>query len=155
MPTPDELSRLEAECHALCRYLTGVDADAYTSAKYIQAHAIGSVGPAAGWCDAVLAWAAATQGPLAAQCADAYAAMFVRHGLLRRKLALMLAVLETRLDTYRALDAPTTASKTAVIARVCATACAMVIKAAIAAAALVPMVAVHWLTAGRRPRPLA
>jgi hypothetical protein len=150
MHMPEE-SRLEAECHSLCRYLIGKSADPYVSARYIQAHALGSVGPPTGERDAVLAWAAA-QSPVLAGFADAYASVFARDGLLRRKLALMLALLETRLETYRALDAPTTTSRAALIVRLCATTCAMAVRAAIAAAAFVPLLAVYRLAAGRRSR---
>ena len=149
---PPEEKRLEAECHSLCQYLIGRSADPYVTAKYIQAHALGSVGPPSGRRDATLAWAAA-QSPVLARFADAYASVFARDGLLRRKLALTLAILETRLETYRALDAPTTTSRAALMVRMCATTCAMVLRAAIAAAALVPIMAVHRLAAGRRSRP--
>jgi hypothetical protein len=95
---------------------------------------------------------AAARGPVLARIADAYASVFARRGLLRRKLALLLAILETRLGTYRALDAPTTSSRTALLVRLCVTTCAMMGSAAIAAAALVPVVAVYRLAAGRRSR---
>jgi len=151
MHTPDD-SRLEAECQSLCRYLIGTSADPYVSAKYIQAHAIGSVGAASGDLDAMLAWAAA-QSPVLARFADAYASVFARDGLLRRKLALMLAILESRLATYRSLDEMTTTSRLALVVRLGAMVCAMAIRAAIVAAALVPLLAIYRLTAARRSRP--
>jgi len=151
MHTPDD-SRLEAECQSLCRYLIGTSADPYVSAKYIQAHASGSVGASTGDRDAALAWAAA-QSPILARFADAYASIFARDGLLRRKLALMLAILESRRATYEALDAPTTTSRLGVFVRLCATVCAMAVRAAIVAAALVPLIAVYRRAAERHPRP--
>jgi hypothetical protein len=148
----DDVERLEVECHALCRYLIGARADAYVAGKYVQAHAVGSIAPAADDCDVVLAWAAA-RGPILARFADAYASVFARQGLLRRKLALLLAILETRLDSYRALDAPITTSRAALIAQLGARTCATAVSAAVAAAVLVPILAVRRLMAARQARP--
>jgi hypothetical protein len=46
----------------------------------------------------------ATRGPLAARMADAYASIFARSGLLRRKLVLLVAILESHGETSRAID---------------------------------------------------
>jgi len=94
---------LERECDVFCRHLTGAPAGEYVRAKYLAAHALGVVGEPADGFDAALArWAAA--GPTRARWIDGYAVFFARTGLLRRKLVLLLAILESAAPSDRLVD---------------------------------------------------
>ncbi len=103
---------LDREAAVFVRYLTGADpsspgqggaAGDYVLAKYRDAHARGAVGEATDGFDAALVrWAAA--GPLRARWVDGYARFFASGGLLRRKLVLVLALLESRAPTDALVD---------------------------------------------------
>ncbi len=89
---------LDRECDVFARYLTGVPAGDYLRTKYREAHGgggpgAGVVGPATGSFDSALV-GFARSGTFATRLADAHARLFANGGLLRRKLVLMLALLE-------------------------------------------------------------
>jgi len=84
--------RLERECEAFARYLTGAAAGDYLVEKYLQAHAQGAVGSGGAFDRALVALA--RRGTFLARLADAHARVFAPGGLLRRKLVLVLALLE-------------------------------------------------------------
>lgn len=91
---------LTAECAVFGRYLTGRPPSAYALEKYLAGHGLLMAG--AGPVDAVdrLLVRVATGGPIAARIADAYARHARPTGLLRRKLVLLLAVLESSPPTH-------------------------------------------------------
>jgi NADH dehydrogenase len=97
---------LEAECTVLCRHLAGLDASPYVRAKYVEAHGEGRHGPLRSSDDEddVLVQFA-RRGPFAARLADAWAAAFDREGPLRRKLVLLVAILESGRES-ESLDRP-------------------------------------------------
>ena len=105
---------LGRECDAFARYLTGAAPGEYVERKYRQAHAAarglepGSAPRAARFDRALVALA--RQGPFLARLADAHARVFAPGGLLRRKLVLVLALLEVsapgRVDTPSVRSAP-------------------------------------------------
>ncbi|MFN8178462.1 MAG: hypothetical protein U0167_11045 [bacterium] len=80
----------------LTRHLAGVAPSPYVVAQYVRAHEAGRSGPVRSVDDEddplVLA---ARGGPFGARLADAWAAAFDRTGPLRRKLVLLLALLES------------------------------------------------------------
>lgn len=88
---------LDRECEVFCRYLAGVAADDYLRMRYRATHERGAVERAGGACayDRALVVLART-APLAARFVDAHARIFAGGGLLRRKLVLVLALLELR-----------------------------------------------------------
>jgi hypothetical protein len=93
MPAAD-LSGLRAECQALALYLTGVPPDDYVQGKYVQAHERNpQLAPTTSFDCLLLRWG--TRGPLAARIVDAYASFFARRSAIRRKLVLLLAILES------------------------------------------------------------
>jgi hypothetical protein len=98
---PPEATLLR-ECRVFCRHLSGEAPEPIVIQKYLQAHACGVVEPRRGT-PALDRWLVriARTGTLAARWADAYAALFSRRGLLRRKLILLLAILETVPRTSR------------------------------------------------------
>ena len=94
---------IAAECSVLNRHLIGIEPDAYVVTQYRRAHEIGSVGEARSDLDRLLV-GLARRGPLMARLADTYAVLFYKHGLLRRKLVLLLAILESYGKTAPLID---------------------------------------------------
>ena len=90
----DPRGGLARECAILCRLLTGGEPDARIVEAYIRGHAHASLSAEADGLDRLLL-SAARRGVTRARWADAYAAVFQRRGLLRRKLVLLYALLET------------------------------------------------------------
>ena len=88
---------LDRECDVFCRYLTGAEAGDYVRSRYRAAHERGALEPrdgASAFDRALVALARA--GPFATRLADSHARVFTSGGLLRRKLVLVLALLEVR-----------------------------------------------------------
>jgi NADH dehydrogenase len=105
-PAPAARDRtLEGECHVFTRHLIGGDPTPYIVEHYVRAHqASGRLMPGDRF-DRLLVRIAARHR-LLARCADSYARVFVPASLLRRKLVLLLAILETAPETHRVIDAP-------------------------------------------------
>lgn len=109
---------LSSECQTFCRYVFECDADAYVTRKYLEAHQLVSClgihesNPF----DQSLIWFA-NQGPLFARFADSYCRVFRNGALLRRKLVLLLAIVECAPHTASLFDQPHTSSKSAFIGR--------------------------------------
>jgi hypothetical protein len=107
---PERIARLERECSVFSRYLASADAGDVLRRHYVRAHDPGMHGPVAPGAadDPLVAWARG--GPWRARLADVYASRFDRSGPLRRKLVLMVAMLESIGETSRRVDRPTTES---------------------------------------------
>jgi nucleoside-diphosphate-sugar epimerase len=104
-PAADSSSSIDAECAVFSRYLLGMAASEYVCLKYRAAHAsLDALSPAHLF-DAFLVRFART-GPRFATVADAYAAVFAPHSLLRKKLVVLLAILETSSPECELIDAP-------------------------------------------------
>ncbi len=101
---PVESSALERECRAFCRYLTGRLPDGYVLEKYAEAHRVARDYSGGSRFDHLLVNIAAG-GPVRANFADSYAGLFARRSLLRRKLILLLAILESCAPARGFLDA--------------------------------------------------
>lgn len=104
------MTNLVRECDTFCRYLAGADAPDNVRAKYREAHDLGVVAiePANTRFDRALV-RFARLGTFATRLADVHARFFANGGLLRRKLVLLLALLESHADTVGRVDAPTVA----------------------------------------------
>lgn len=90
-PSEKETAR---ECAALAAYLTGAAPDSYIARKYHEAHAASDRFQPRGRFDALLVrWA--TRGPGWASLTDTYACLFARRSALRKKLILLMAILES------------------------------------------------------------
>ena len=98
-----ELARLERECRVFTRFIARRTATPYVVSKYVDAHRIS---PAFAAMDRFDRWlvAFARWSPAVARLADAYGRLFIPGGLLRRKLVLLLAVLESSPPFYRDID---------------------------------------------------
>jgi hypothetical protein len=104
--TEDPLVR---ECALLCVYLVGRPPGEYVTQKYVEAHRRlhPRLGSATGR-DPVLALA--KRGTLAAGLVDAYTRVFRRDSIFRRKLILLVAILECAPSTASMFEAPVTSS---------------------------------------------
>jgi len=90
---PAETDRLSRECAVFCAYLCGLKPSAYLLAKYADAHSkVPDFHPRARF-DRLLVALAAT-GPRWARLADTYARVFAPRATLRKKLILLVALLE-------------------------------------------------------------
>jgi hypothetical protein len=95
--------RLERECRVFTRLLVGEAATPSIIAKYREAHAVlaGCIPESA--IDRRLT-AVASGGATRARMADAYARLFAPHTAFRRKLVLLLAILETSPPFHARVD---------------------------------------------------
>jgi hypothetical protein len=96
---------LEAECRLFTRVLVSGSPDAYITRKYIEAHRVGDDYLPHGTFDRILL-SLAGRGAWAARIADAHARLFSPSAVLRKKLILLLAILETSAPYYRRIDEP-------------------------------------------------
>jgi hypothetical protein len=95
------------ECIVLTAYLIGRSADRHATvvSRYVAAHRIPKLGlEGDGRNDALVALA--RRSPGAARLADAYARIFEPTGVLRRKLVLLLAILETSAPSHLLITQP-------------------------------------------------
>jgi hypothetical protein len=92
---------LEKECRTFCRYLTGDEPTAYILRKYRSGQEsipFRSRNPGSPFETLLVVFAG--KGTVRARMGDAYARIFLAEGLLRQKLVLLLAILETSPTTY-------------------------------------------------------
>jgi hypothetical protein len=132
------MNALERECDVFCRYLGGQKAPEKLFAKYREAHEAGVVaieGASTRFDRALVG--CARFGTFPTRLADAHARLFRNGGLLRRKLVLVLALLETHADTVARVDAPTVAGPVAFVVE---TTLRLAVFAALAALGLVVFV---------------
>jgi hypothetical protein len=102
MPDVDA-GALAAECEVLARYVCRATPGPYVTRKYLQAHERTERFTAFSRFDRLLLrWG--TRGALSARLVDAYACLFARRSAFRRKLVLLLAILETCPDDPAGLE---------------------------------------------------
>ena len=99
----DRSDLLTRECLVFTRYLLGIAASAEIVASYRRAHEVSRVDRADSRMDVALV-RCARSGPAWTRLADAYAGVFAASGSLRRKLVLLVAILESRPETADDLD---------------------------------------------------
>lgn len=137
--------QLEHECAVFTRCLIGVPPTGQVVSAYVDAHrrsgAFTADGDPAAWLVAL-----ARRGPFRARLADAYARRFAPRGVLRRKLVLLLAILETSSPSFRVIDYDRPSSPGVAVLRLAAVGTAGVLTAVFAVATLVPL---KWLRRGR------
>lgn len=113
---PQTSHPLDAECRVFTRHLLGSDPDDYVVGKYRNAHAVVPALAASGRFDEALI-AFARFSPLCAHLADSYASLFLRGATLRKKLVLLLAILETRPPFHETIDTAVGGSLPLLLAR--------------------------------------
>jgi hypothetical protein len=96
---------LARECEVFTRYLTGRGPTPYVTGRYADAHAVlGGMEPGDGHGRSLLRVSRA--GPVAWRIADAWARIAAPRSALRRKLVVLLAILEVSPPFAAALDQP-------------------------------------------------
>ena len=137
MTRPESRARAR-ECETFCRYLVARPPDAYVLGKYIEAHRV-APGYSSGTRFDHLLVNFAAGGPARASFADSYACLFARQSLLRRKLILLLAILESCAPARGFLDAIEPASKFFLSLRLLARGVLFLIRVLAAAVVLLPL----------------
>ncbi len=103
---------LDAECRAFCRYLARREPPVAVIEKYRAAHTAGVVEPQGGSSSFERGVVAvARRSTLLARALDARARILAPGSLLRRKLVLVLALLECNAETVDDVDAVTHTSR--------------------------------------------
>ena len=133
---------LNEECEVFTRYLLDESPSAKVKASYVRAHEIGTVAPPEGVTthDRV-ALALARRGGTWLKMADVNARFFGKGGYLRRKLVMLLALIETDAVGRRRADRPSGVGPWALFFR-------MALWGVVAASLLIVSVPVFWF-AGR------
>lgn len=94
---------LEKEFRNFTNYLIGYEPDGYIKSKYVQGHRITEIDRDSGSFDMLLV-RMANRSKVLARLADTYTSGFYKNALLRKKLLLLLAILESCGPTYRHID---------------------------------------------------
>jgi NADH dehydrogenase len=131
-----EGSVTDRECATFTRYLAGLAASPYVRRKYAEAHSAVALEPKDPFDQLLLRFA--RKGPLLAKLADAYARIFYPHATLRRKLVLLLAILETCPPSYRVIDSTVGRRKAGVLLQVALRGTLAVLGLAVASIVLIP-----------------
>ncbi len=110
----NDFDRLAAECRIFTRYLVDGEAPTEVMAAYERAHKVSAVAPHGNTppLDRALL-RVAHMGPDFTRVADGYSAAFAKASLLRRKLVLLVAILESRQRTAAVLDTAVPGSRAA------------------------------------------
>ena len=100
-----QAAELGRECDVFVRYLSRADSTPYVRAKYTRAvERIPSLRARPGFESRLLRFAG--RGPTAARIADAYAALLAPDSVLRSRLVLLLALLESTPPYHEAIERP-------------------------------------------------
>jgi len=135
---PQPPAELDAECRVFTRYLTGQDATDYVLQKYRAAHEVSSQLRAVSSTDHVLV-DYASRGVISAKLADAHAALLAPASLLRKKLVLLLAILETCPPYHNVMDSPVGGSPVPAFLRLAVTGVVSLASLAIGSLILIPV----------------
>lgn len=139
---------LAAECRVFTRHLLGEDPAPAVIDAYVAAHARAPHYEAETAFDPRLLGIAVRHRWLT-RLADAYGRLLAPTGLLRRKLVLLLAILETTPPHYRRVDAPLAGSPAATVAALAAHGLAAAVGAAVGLVVFAPL---HLVSRGPRAR---
>ncbi len=141
--------QLDSECQTYCRYLTGQNPTSYIREKYHEYHQMSGAFSSLARFDRFLL-SFSRRGTWMARIADGYSVRFLKQSAVRKKLVLMLALLECAPPSSSYLDA-SRGPAALVLARMCVTAAASLLALVAAVLVLLP---VHWAMGGlslRRP----
>jgi len=119
-PSDDAASsdtELEKEFRTFTNYLIGYEPDGYIKSRYVQGHRITEIDRGSGSFDMLLV-RMAIRSKLLLRLADTYTSGFYKNALLRKKLLLILAILESCGTTYRHIDTVNEHSSIALYAKV-------------------------------------
>jgi hypothetical protein len=118
----DEVAQsiLETECHTFARYLVQQAPTAYVLRKYCEAHEkellfrTHKISAFERWLLRL-----ARKGVLGTKLADTYAALFARSALMRRKIILLLAILESCAPSATYFEAPESTQRVILLLKLC------------------------------------
>lgn len=134
----NEMTTVELECRTFTRYLVGHEPQPDVIRKYAEAHRIDGT-YSGGDRFGLVATRLARSHPLVTKLADSHARLFVPRGLLRKKLVLLLAILETSASSYRLIDEIDSASRALLIVRLAARGTGSVLSLFIGSLLLLPL----------------
>ena len=98
-----DMRHLDLECRSYSRYFTGLLPTAYVIEKYKDFHLKADALDPSGRFDRFLLSISA-RGPRWTRLADSYASVFARRAVLRKKLVVLLAILECAPPAFEQLD---------------------------------------------------
>jgi hypothetical protein len=131
---------LAKECRIFTRYLIDREPAADVVEAYERAHRVSAVGATrASRARNEALMTLARIGPRCAWAADAYAALFERASVLRRKLVLLVAILESRHETVAVMDAAVPGSRAGWLLRTLAQTGLSVVIGSLAALVILPL----------------
>lgn len=128
---------LERECGIFARHLVGIEPGDYVVLKYVEAHRTSPRLARGNALDQVLLRFASIS-PFLVRFPDAYARWFMPQAVLRKKLVLLLAILETSAPSYRTVDAVPQSNRFALFARLAGVAAMGVVSLAVGIALFGP-----------------
>jgi len=134
-PTGDSM---KSECVVFTRYLLGCPAQPYVVQKYTDAHRVSAVFSTGSRFDDLLVRVASVH-PALTRLADSHARMFVPTGLLRKKLVLLLAILETSAPSCHLIDAVDRGGKAVLLFRLFVKGMAFVLNVLVGAVLFLPL----------------
>lgn len=139
---------LDRECRVFAAYLLGSAPAPYVIRKYHEAHQLSPAFSDDGRFDRHLVRVAAVHGALT-RAADAYARLVAPNALLRKKLVLLLAILETSAPSSDRIDAAIGGGRSALVLRLFISGIASILSAAAGALLFLPT---HIAMSGRQRR---
>jgi hypothetical protein len=109
---------LSSECQIFCEYLVQQKPDAYITKKYRQAHHSGNI-PFSKTVQPFERWLMLLAGihPFMTRLADSYSRFLFPSSMLRKKLVLLLAILESGKPSQGFCDMPEPSTRMAFLAR--------------------------------------
>ncbi len=132
-----EASRLRHECEVFIRYLSGLRLDPYVLQKYIDAHEKAAAYTPSERFDRFLLGFAA-RSPVFTKLADSYARLFAPASSLRKKLILLLAILESSPAGRQFLERADSSSRSVIVLKALTRGLLFVLSVLLATIALVP-----------------
>ena len=114
----DREDGLDAECRVFVRHILGCDAAPYVLEKYTDAHRVSAAYSTGSRFDMFLVRVAA-RNTFFAKLVDSYASVLAPVSLVRRKLVLILAILETAAPSCSVIDDVDGSSVAVQFARLC------------------------------------
>lgn len=139
---------LASECEVFTKYLLGCAPEPYVIRKYTEAHDVAAVFSSGSRFDNLMVRVARTH-PALTRLADSYARMFVPKGLLRRKLVLLLAILETSAPSCHLIDAVDGGGKAVLLLRLVFKGMAFLVSVVLGALVFLPL---QMILPAKQPR---
>jgi hypothetical protein len=140
------------ECSVFCRYYIGRAATDFVAQKYVQAHGCDARYQPHSAFDSALV-GLARRGPQVAQLCDSYACLLARATLLRKKLVLLAALLESSAPEHGFDEQIPETPAAAVLVRMAWRGLLFVLRAVLALAVIVPIHFACAIAGGAKERP--